>query len=128
MLKLLITSFFMLVVAAPALGKSKDVYPLSCDDLWAGAKDALNNPRDYAIISISDVDQKASFVVVGNLTVYTDKIALISKDGGCAMKETFLQVGSDNSDWRLFHHRLDRSLLKLQAAKPKTATTTTGQL
>jgi hypothetical protein len=69
-----------------------------------------------------------SFVVVGNLTVYTDKIALIAKDGGCAMKESFLEVGSDNSDWRRFHHRLERSLAKLQAAKPKAATTAVGRL
>jgi hypothetical protein len=128
MFKLLFTSFFMLVVAAPAMGKSKDVYPVPCTDLWAAVTDPLNNPRDYAIISMNDVEQKVSFVVIGNLTVYTDKIALITKDGGCAMKETFLQVGSDNSDWRQFHHRLDRSLARLQAAKPKPATTTTGQL
>jgi hypothetical protein len=128
MLKPLATSFLMMVIAVPALGRSKGVYPVSCDDLWAAAKDSLNNPRDYGIISISDVEQKASFVVVGNLTVYTDHIALYAKDGGCAMKKTFLEVGSDNSDWRQFHHRLERSLARLQAAKPKPATTTVGQL
>ena len=126
MLRFLTTSFLMLVVAVPALAKPRDVYPVSCVDLWAAVKDSLENPRDYGIISISDVQQKASFIVVGNLTAYTDRVALTAADGGCAMKATFLEVGSDNSDWRQFHHRLERSLAKLQAAKPKVAATATG--
>ena len=128
MLKFLITSFFMLVVAAPALAKPKDVYPVSCDVLWAAVHDTLDNPRNYGILSINDAGQKASFTVVGNLTPYTDKVALTATDGGCAMKAAFLEVGADNSDWLQFHHRLVRSLAKLQAAMPKPAATATGQL
>jgi hypothetical protein len=56
-----------------------------------------------------------------------DKIALMAKDGGCAMKATFILEGPDDSDWRQFHHRLERSLAKVQAAKPKPAATSTGQ-
>lgn len=127
MLKFLITSFFMLVVAAPALAKPRDIYPVPCIDLWAAVKDSLGNPRDYGILSMNDVEQKVSFIVIGNLTRYTDKIELTANPGGCAMKATFLQVGADDSDWRQFHHRLVRSLAKLQAAKPKPAVTSTGQ-
>ena len=127
MLKFLITSFFMLVVAAPALAKPRDVYPVSCNDLWAAVKDTLDNPRNYGIMSMNDVEQKASFIVVGNLTAYTDKVALTAKDAGCAMKVTILEIGPDNPDWRQFHHRVERSLAKLQAAKPKAAVTATGQ-
>ena len=47
MLKFLITSFFMLVVAAPALAKPKDVYLVSCEVLWAAVHDTLDNPRNY---------------------------------------------------------------------------------
>jgi hypothetical protein len=127
MFKFLITSFLMLVVAAPALAKSSDVYPVSCADLWAAVKDTLHSQRDYGILSMNEVEQKASFTIVGSLTVYTDRIALMPKDGGCAMKATFIQEGPDDSDWLQFHHRLERSLTKLQAAKPKPASTSQGE-
>jgi hypothetical protein len=129
MLKFFIASFFLVVVAAPALAKPTDVYPVSCDVLWAAVKDTLNNPSNYAILSESDSEQRAAFIVVGNLTTYTDRVALVAKDGSCAMKATILEVGSDNPDWRQFHHRLAKSLLKLQAAKPKPQEpAATGQL
>jgi hypothetical protein len=127
MRKFLITSFLILVVAAPALAKSSNVYPVSCADLWAAVKDTLQRPRDYGILSMNEVEQKASFTIVGSLTVYTDRIAPTARDGGCAMKATFIQEGPDDSDWRQFHHHLERSLTKLQAAKPTPASTSTGQ-
>ena len=127
MLKSLITSVLMLFVAASALAKPRDVYLVSCDDLWGAVKDTLNNPGNYGISSVNDVEQKASFVVIGDLVVYTDKVALTAKGGGCAMKTSILEDGPDNPDWRQFHHRVERSLAKLQAAKPKAAVTTTGQ-
>jgi hypothetical protein len=123
----LITSFYLLVVAAPALANSKDVYPVSCGDLWAAVHDTLDNPHNYVILSMNDVERKASFTVVGNLTAYADSVALTAKDGGCAMKATFLEVGADDSDWRQFHHRLERSLAKFQAAKPKPGAAAAGR-
>jgi hypothetical protein len=120
-------SVFALVVAVPALAKSRDVYPVSCDDLWAAVKDSLQSPRDYAILSMNEVEQKASFTIIGNLVVFTQRVALTARDGGCAMKAAFIQIGPDDSDWRQFHHRLERSLAKQQAAKPKTAVISTGQ-
>jgi hypothetical protein len=128
MFKFLITSFFLLVVAAPALAKPQDAYPVSCTDLWPAVKDTLNNPHNYGIISMSDAALRASFVVVGNLTQYTDKLTLVTKDGGCAVNAAFLEVGSDNGDWRQFHHRLSQSLAKLQAAKSKPAVKVEGQM
>jgi hypothetical protein len=119
--KVFITSLFLILVAAPALAKSNDVYPVPCRDLWAAVHDTLDNPRNYGILSISDLDQRASFTVVGNLTPYTDRIALTAKDGGCAIKTAFLEVGPDNSDYLQFHHRVAKSLTKLQAAKSKAS-------
>jgi hypothetical protein len=128
MLKFLIASFLLLVVAAPAWAKSRDVYPVSCNDLWAAVHDTLDNPRNYGIVSINDSEQKARFVVVGNLTAYTDKVALTAKEGGCSLNAAFLEVGPDNSDWLQFHHRIEKSLAKLQAAKPKPTSISAGQL
>jgi hypothetical protein len=90
-------------------------------------KDALDNPRNYGVLWMDDVRQRASFVVVGDLVRYTEKVALTARDGGCAANATVLEVGPGNGDWRQFHHRLAQSLAKLQAAKPKPAGTGTGQ-
>lgn len=128
MRKFLITSFFMLVAATPALAKPKDVYPVPCVDLWAAVKVSLENPQNYGIMSINDAAQSAAFIVVGDLTPYTDRVSLVANEGGCEMKAAFLEVGSDNANWRQFHNRLAKSLAKLQAAKPKPAATATGQL
>jgi len=128
MLKFFITSLCFLSIAAPALAKPGNVYPVSCVDLWAAVKDSLDNPRDYGILSMNDDEQKASFFVIGGMTRYTDRIKLTARERGCAMTASFLQQGSDDSDWRQFHHRLERSLAKIQAAKPKPVVTPAGQL
>ena len=126
--KFLFTSFLALVVAVPALAKPSDVYPVPCNDLWSAVKDTLNNPGNYGVLSMNDLALKASFTVVGNLAPYTDKISLSANGGGCAMQSTFLELGNDNSDWRQFHHRLQKSLAKLQASKPNPATLEKGQM
>jgi hypothetical protein len=129
MLKCLITSFFMLALTAPALAKSIDVYPVSCNDLWAAVKDTLSKPDNYGVSSIDDVGQRASFVVVGRYTTYSQKVKLAARNGGCMADATINQIGPENSDWRQFQHRVAKSLAKLQAAKPKPkpAETSTGQ-
>ena len=127
MFRTLILSFLLLVAVTQALAKPKDIYPVPCNDLWAAVKDTLENPSNYAIIAMSDGLKKTSFFVIGDLVTYTDRVALSDKDGGCAMKADFLEQGSDNPDFRQFRHRVDRSLAKLQAAKPKLAATGTAQ-
>jgi hypothetical protein len=126
MRKFLVTSFFLLVVAAPSLAKPRDVYPVSCDDLWAAVKLTLNNQSNYSVLSMDDLGQRAAFTVVGELTAYTDRVALRVQDSACAMNATIDQVGADNVDWRQFHHRLAQALAKLQAAKPKLPMTGAG--
>jgi hypothetical protein len=126
MRKFLVTSFLMLVVAAPALAKPKDVYPVSCDDLWAAVKDTLNNTNNYTITSTNDLALRISFTVVGNLTAYTDRVVLTPAEGGCSMQASISEVGPAGSDWIQFHHRLAKSLTKLQAAKPKPTAPATG--
>ena len=104
------------------------MYPLSCADVWAAVHDTLDNPHNYGILSMNDVAQKASFVVVGALTPYTDRIALTAKGGGCQVTEAFLENGPDDSDYLQFHHRLARSLKKLQVAKAKPAAAAAGRM
>ncbi|MGP8173877.1 MAG: hypothetical protein ACLP7O_04940 [Terracidiphilus sp.] len=127
MFKFLVTSFFVLIVAAPALAKPTDVYPVSCNDLWVAVKDTLENPSNYTVISMDDLAQRSTFVVVGDLTQYTQKVALTATKDGCLAKAAISEIGPDNINWRQFHHRLAKSLAKLQAAKPKPAEKAAGQ-
>jgi hypothetical protein len=127
MFKFLVTPFLIICFATPALAKSKDVYPDSCSDLWAAVMDTLGNQHNYGIILEDDLRRRVSFVVVGALVHYTETVALAARDGGCVAKANIIELGPDNDDWRQFHHRLAKSLTKLQAAKPKLAATAAGQ-
>jgi len=111
-----------LFVAVPAYAKSKrDVYPMPCDVLWSAVKNTLENPKDYGLLAVNDLTLRASFMVVGNLVRYTDRVALSEEDGSCRMDLRMLQVGPDNSDERGFRHRLKRSLAKVQTLKSRSA-------
>jgi hypothetical protein len=123
---LLAVLVFLLPV--PALAKPHDVFPVSCDVMWTAVKDTLNNPNDYRILSISDEGMRASFLVLGSLKPFTDTIDLAPAEGGCAMKLKMVQIGSDNSDERVFRKQLGKDLAKLQSARPaKPAEKPSGQ-
>jgi hypothetical protein len=126
MLRFLITSLVGLVLTAPALAKPAGVYPVSCDNLWAAVKDMLDNPSNYAVASMDDAGQRASFIIVGSTPHYTQRVVLSVKDGGCLANATISEVGADNDEWRLFHHRLAKSVAKLQASKPKAGAAAAG--
>lgn len=127
MFKPLLTLTLLVLTSASALAKPANVYPVTCTILWASVKDTLLNPHNYRVMFSDDTTQRATFVVVGNLTQFTDRVALIPKDGSCELKTTFLEVGSDNDDYRQFHHRLAQALTKLQAAKPEASATGSAQ-
>ncbi len=115
---------FLVITSFPACARARDVYPVSCDDLWAAVKDTLQSPRDYAIVSMSDSAWSATFTVIGNLTVRTDRVSLKTADSGCAMKAEITEIGADDPDWRQFHNRISKALVKLQARKnPKVPNT-----
>ena len=122
MYKALLVVPFLLLASVPALAKPHDVFPVSCDVLWTAVKDTLGNPNDYRVLSMSDSAQKASFIVMGELKPFTDTIELISAEGGCAMKLKIVQIGSDDSDERIFRKHLGKDLAKLQAAQPAKPT------
>jgi hypothetical protein len=126
MLKFFISSSLLMIFAASALAKPIDVYPVSCADLWMAVKDTLGNQSNYAVVFEDEAGQKARFVVIGVLNHYSDKVTLVPVGGGCMANATIPEDGPGNGDWRQFHHRLAKSLAKLQAVKPKPAETAIG--
>jgi len=126
MRQFLIASLFVPVFAAPAFAKPGGFYPVSCDNLWAAVKTTLDNPSNYGIQSLDDARLRASFVIVGSISHYTQRVALSAEGGGCLADATILEIGPDNTEWRLFQHRLAKSVSKLQAEKPKAEAAANG--
>jgi hypothetical protein len=118
MRKAFLAAVLVLFFSVPALAKSKDDYPVSCDVLWTAVKGALSNPGNYSLLGISDSGQNAAFLVVGERPAHTDRVALTTKDTGCSLKLDFVQIGSDDSNERIFRKQVTKSLQKIQAAKP----------
>ena len=129
-MKIFISVLFMLLLAVPASAKPRDVFPVSCEDLWSAVNVTLSDQGNYRVASVDDLHMRASFIVVGNLTTYTDRVALNTFETGCQMKLAITQVGSDDSDERGFRKRLGKSLAKVRAAKSaapaQTPATVTG--
>lgn len=135
-MKTFLVALLLLVFSVSTFAKSKSldpvkgVYPVSCDDLWLAVKNTLGDKGNYALASVNDLELHASFTVVGDLIVYTDRVTLYPKEGGCTIKEDFGEVGAENTNWRAFHKRLGHSLAGLQAAKsagaPKSPGATTS--
>lgn len=131
MIRTLGAAVLMLSLAVPAFAKPKGtgpvngVYPLSCDDLWTAVKDTLGNKANYALGSVNDLDLRASFIVVGDLIIYTNRVTLLPKEGGCTIKEDIHEVGAENVTWRAFHKRLGQTLARMRAAKSAGAAKST---
>ncbi len=117
-MKAVVLIMFVVLLSVPALAKPRDVFPGSCDNVWSAISATLSDGRNYGIVSIDDLNERAYFTVIGDLTVRTDKVTLVPVDGGCQMKLVVTQIGSDNSDERCFRNRLKKSMARLQAAKP----------
>jgi len=111
----------------PAFAKPHDIFPVSCDALWTAVKDVLGNTRDYSVLGISDSQHAASFVVIGELTSYKDRVALTARGSGCAMNLNISQVGPENSDEAGFRKRLNKALAKLQSSQPAKPAAPPGQ-
>lgn len=117
-MKAVVLIMFVVLLSVPALAKPRDVFPGACDNVWAAVSATLADGRNYGIVSIDDLNRRAYFTVIGDLTVRTDKVTLVSVDGGCQMKLVVTQIGSDNSDERCFRNRLKKAMARLQAVKP----------
>lgn len=128
-----LAGLLLLWLAVPAFSKTKNVhavkgvYPVSCDDLWSAIKDTLHNHSNYGLSGVNDLDLTASFVVIGDLYVYTDRVALAQRDNGCEMKTEVHDVGAEPTNYRLFRSRVERSLGKVESAKTENAPQTSGK-
>lgn len=98
----------------------KGVYPVSCDELWAAVKETLRNHNNYGLGGLNDLDLRASFIVIGDLWVQTDRVALVEKGNGCEMKADVADIGAENTNYRQFRGRVERELARMESAKEKT--------
>ena len=117
-MKAVVSMMFVVLLSVPALAKPRDVFTGTCDNVWTAVSATLSDGRNYGIVSLDDLNKRAVFTVIGDLTVRTDRVTLIPSDGGCQMKLVITQIGSDNSDERCFRNRLTKAMARLQAAKP----------
>ncbi len=132
MTRSLVAVSLMLSIAVPAFSRSKGVepvkgvYAMSCDALWAAVKNTLRNENNYDLTAVNDLTLHASFIVIGDLIVHTDRVALYQKNGGCAIKTDIKEVGPENTNWHLFHNRLGRTLARSLTTRAASASKTTG--
>jgi hypothetical protein len=118
MIRTFIAAVLMLPLTAPALAKPRDVFPVSCHDLWAAVKNTLTNKSNYGVLSMDDEAQTALFNIAGATRPLVNAVVLFPQDNGCVMKLAITESSKDDADEREFRKRLVRSLGKVQAGKP----------
>jgi hypothetical protein len=113
--------------AVPAFASThKDVFNVSCNELWRALKDTLRNSGKYGIIAIDNTEMTASYNIGGNLTgKRVNSAVLNSKDNGasCELQVQTAYTGLVNNDAGDFKKRVDESLAKLKN-EPLTSPTT----
>ncbi len=104
--------------AVPAFASThKDVFNVSCNELWRALKDTLRNSGKYGIIAIDNTEMTASYNIGGNLTgKRVNSAVLNSKDNGasCELQVQTAYTGLVNNDAGDFKKRVDESLAKLK--------------
>jgi hypothetical protein len=117
-MKRLVVCVLLVSTAIPAFGTThKDVFNVSCGELWRAVKDTLRNSGKYGIIAIDDKELTASYNIGGNLTgKRTNSAVLNSQDNGasCELQVQTAFSGLVNSDYSDFKKRVDDSLTKLK--------------
>lgn len=131
-MKRIVIVALLLALAAPAFASThRDVFNVSCNELWRAVKDTLRNSGKYGIIAIDSNEMTASYNMGGNLMAKRVNSAILnSKDDGksCELQVQTAYSGLGNNDAGDFKKRVNESLTKLKneplpapAAKPDQA-------
>jgi len=119
MARRLAAALMFVLLAVPAFGIApKDIYPVSCSDLWDAVKDTLGSGGNYSILAMADSEMTASYVVIGAVRQRVNSVALNPRDTGCELQVQSGYSGYGIDDEGTFRKRVDHSLARLQAAKP----------
>ena len=120
-----------LTPAVPALAMTYETsYPIPCNRVWVAVKDTLGVPENYTVMTSDEAQMTASYDVKhsahvnisGTVLQRTNKVTLVTKDGGCEMQVVSNYSGWEHNDKGDFKKRVDESLAKLNAAKPAEPT------
>jgi hypothetical protein len=127
----MVVSILMLALAIPAVASThKDMYNVSCTELWRALKDTLRNSGKYGIIAIDNEEMTASYNMGGNLMAKrTNSAVLNSKDNGasCELQIQTAYSGLGNNDAGDLKKRVDESLAKLKSVPLPSASTPSAQ-
>lgn len=118
-MKKMVLVILLLTLAAPAFASThKDMFNVSCDELWRALKDTLRNSGKYGIIAIDNAEMTASYNMGGNLGAKRINSAVLnSKDNGnsCEMQVQTAYSGAFSNDAGDFKKRVEASLDKLKS-------------
>jgi hypothetical protein len=110
----------LLSLTAPGFASThRDVYNVSCNELWRALKDTLRNSGKYGIIAIDNTELTASYNMGGNLMAKRVNSAVLnSKDDGasCELQVQTAYSGAFTNDADDLKKRVEDSLAKLKNA------------
>lgn len=117
-MKRLLVSVLLALTAFPAFASThKDMFNVSCNELWRAVKDVLKNSGKYGIIAIDNSEMTASYNMGGNfMAKRTNSAMLNSKDNGasCELQVQTAYSGIGTNDAGDFKKRVEASLTKLK--------------
>jgi hypothetical protein len=118
-MKRLVILILLATFAAPAFAAThRDMYKVSCDELWRALKDTLKNSGKYGIIAIDNEEMTASYNMGGTLKEKrTNSAVLNRKENGkaCELQIQSAYSGALSNDAGDLRKRVDESLAKLKS-------------
>jgi hypothetical protein len=107
----------LLILAVPAFARShQSKPPIPCSDVWNAVTVTLADSSNYTLIATDSSQLKAVFSVFGARYPQINSVRLKPRNGSCELQIRMGFTGCDD-EWA-FRRRVNRSLSKLEAAKP----------